>query len=693
MKKSIATGAKRGSVGTLILEALSSGDKYGWEIMKAIEEKSNGEYILKEPSLYSSLKRMEVSGLITSYWQDSDIGGRRHYYNLTEAGIQKLNKSSHEWDDEKQFVNELFTEEKTSVPSSSVDSSIHSLNKSLNEVQKTVHKLEQNEKNISRFILETEKEQLSKTASPIVEKPTKAGDKLILPTINPMQQDIFSAFSKVQNNVEVVKQEQTELVAPKIEQEDILPKEELIVITEEVKETAYELATKQIEEQKEINKKEKYASTPTTYVQMPMFEQKQTLSGIYIEETPVKKEEFAKPTIQHLKNLATEKDFLDMKNTFKNKHKSFLNRTQDYKKNAYKLENEESPSIYGSFQLTQNEVYEKTSYNNLGLEETLKAKEQLKEDANSKNVVVEQTPSFTKNTLTSFVEKEQKEVILEKDAMDDIDLKSILGELFTESEEDRQSHTSIKDLPRINVSDNINVTLRTKTKKEKVEAPVYTTPVYNSNANASSKAIYNENENIEQNNTQKLKNFHENLSTDEYSSSLLEDIYFESLIVRTHKVEQKAPLMTSSYISINKLNFNLSLMLFLLMLTQIIATYVLLTNAGYYANAIDHRNLLLFISFGVLAFVPLVINSLTYLFSPLRKKEINYNLLSKLGNNFIIMLIAFVFIYAVNLFAGMNTLNQADFIPTLVLPAVLTINLLLLPIIKFVLLKRKKYYL
>ena len=111
MKKSIASGAKRGSVGTLILEALSTSDKYGWEIMKAIEEKSNGEFILKEPSLYSSLKRMETYGLITSYWQDSDIGGRRHYYNLTQMGKEKLNSSSVSWSEEKQFVNELFTDD------------------------------------------------------------------------------------------------------------------------------------------------------------------------------------------------------------------------------------------------------------------------------------------------------------------------------------------------------------------------------------------------------------------------------------------------------------------------------------------------------------------------------------------------------------------------------------------------------
>ena len=82
MKKSIGYG--RGSVYTIILKALQSGDKYGYEICKEIEEKSKGAYILKQPSLYSGLKRLEAQKDVYSYWGDSDIGGRRHYYSLTE---------------------------------------------------------------------------------------------------------------------------------------------------------------------------------------------------------------------------------------------------------------------------------------------------------------------------------------------------------------------------------------------------------------------------------------------------------------------------------------------------------------------------------------------------------------------------------------------------------------------------------
>lgn len=83
--------ASRGSVNNIILEALNEGDKYGYEIIKQVEEKTNGEIKLKQPSLYSSLGRLEQKGLISSYWGGSDIGGRRHYYYITKDGRHYYN--------------------------------------------------------------------------------------------------------------------------------------------------------------------------------------------------------------------------------------------------------------------------------------------------------------------------------------------------------------------------------------------------------------------------------------------------------------------------------------------------------------------------------------------------------------------------------------------------------------------------
>ncbi|MFQ6724426.1 MAG: PadR family transcriptional regulator [Clostridia bacterium] len=74
----------------IILYQLTDGDRYGYEIIKQIEDKSNGGIIIKQPTLYSVLKKLEQGRFITSYWQDSEIGGKRHYYKLTPNGQAQL---------------------------------------------------------------------------------------------------------------------------------------------------------------------------------------------------------------------------------------------------------------------------------------------------------------------------------------------------------------------------------------------------------------------------------------------------------------------------------------------------------------------------------------------------------------------------------------------------------------------------
>lgn len=79
-------------INKIILKSLSTGDKYGLEIIKDIEIFTKGRVVLKQPSLYSALRRMEKKGYISSFWQDSELGGRRHYYSLSNSGRAELKK-------------------------------------------------------------------------------------------------------------------------------------------------------------------------------------------------------------------------------------------------------------------------------------------------------------------------------------------------------------------------------------------------------------------------------------------------------------------------------------------------------------------------------------------------------------------------------------------------------------------------
>ena len=73
-----------------ILLELSESDKYGFELTKNIETKSQGQIVIKQPTLYTILKKLEKTKFISSYWEDSDIGGKRHYYTLTSNGRMQV---------------------------------------------------------------------------------------------------------------------------------------------------------------------------------------------------------------------------------------------------------------------------------------------------------------------------------------------------------------------------------------------------------------------------------------------------------------------------------------------------------------------------------------------------------------------------------------------------------------------------
>ena len=95
----ISADLLRGHTDTIILKLLLDGDKYGYEITKLVHTHSRGEYELKEATMYSSLKRLEGDGCITSYWGDETQGGRRKYYQITKKGKQLYseNKSNCEY--------------------------------------------------------------------------------------------------------------------------------------------------------------------------------------------------------------------------------------------------------------------------------------------------------------------------------------------------------------------------------------------------------------------------------------------------------------------------------------------------------------------------------------------------------------------------------------------------------------------
>ena len=93
--------SSNGQISYLVLDSLSSGSKYGLEIIEYISQKTNGGFVMKKPTLYSCLTRMEKKGLVSSsFWGESELGGKRHYYSITQAGRENLAELAKQLDGE-----------------------------------------------------------------------------------------------------------------------------------------------------------------------------------------------------------------------------------------------------------------------------------------------------------------------------------------------------------------------------------------------------------------------------------------------------------------------------------------------------------------------------------------------------------------------------------------------------------------
>lgn len=110
MSEKINSDLIRGSVNTIVLRSLFESDRYGYEIIKYVEEQTNGQYVLKQPTLYSSLRRLENMGFVSFYWGEETHGGRRKYYTLTELGRSVFEKNQNEYRFSREMIDKLITE-------------------------------------------------------------------------------------------------------------------------------------------------------------------------------------------------------------------------------------------------------------------------------------------------------------------------------------------------------------------------------------------------------------------------------------------------------------------------------------------------------------------------------------------------------------------------------------------------------
>ena len=86
----------KGSSSLLVLSVLGTGDMYGYQIIKEIEQRSEFVFSFKEGTLYPVLKKLENSGYVTSYQAEAN-GRTRKYYRLTQSGRKELDRETAAW--------------------------------------------------------------------------------------------------------------------------------------------------------------------------------------------------------------------------------------------------------------------------------------------------------------------------------------------------------------------------------------------------------------------------------------------------------------------------------------------------------------------------------------------------------------------------------------------------------------------
>jgi DNA-binding PadR family transcriptional regulator len=85
----MASDLGKGQLDLLLLAVLEAGPSHGYAVITALKDRSAGRFDLAEGTVYPSLHRLEMDGLITSH-ADRVNGRSRRVYSLTPRGHRAL---------------------------------------------------------------------------------------------------------------------------------------------------------------------------------------------------------------------------------------------------------------------------------------------------------------------------------------------------------------------------------------------------------------------------------------------------------------------------------------------------------------------------------------------------------------------------------------------------------------------------
>ena len=82
----------KGIAPVVVLEILSRGPMYGYELGQGIEQRSGEILTLGKGTLYPLLYNLEAKKLISGKWEKNQSSRKRRYYSITSRGKDELAK-------------------------------------------------------------------------------------------------------------------------------------------------------------------------------------------------------------------------------------------------------------------------------------------------------------------------------------------------------------------------------------------------------------------------------------------------------------------------------------------------------------------------------------------------------------------------------------------------------------------------
>lgn len=95
----------------VLLKLLRQREMYGYELVTVFQERGNGEFQIKDGTLYPVLYRLEKAGHVEPRWETQERGVPRKYYRVTSAGKKQVDRLIGEWRTFVDAVESLLNEE------------------------------------------------------------------------------------------------------------------------------------------------------------------------------------------------------------------------------------------------------------------------------------------------------------------------------------------------------------------------------------------------------------------------------------------------------------------------------------------------------------------------------------------------------------------------------------------------------